>query len=313
MSPRQPKSSEVQSSKRRNVALAKESATTESEVESEVATVIPLEKIISTQSQPRRYFDPKTMQLLVESVRSEGILQPLLVRPTESDLFELVVGERRYRAALDAGLTQVPVIVREMTDSQAIQYALIENLQREDLTPIEETDAILQLLALRLGYDIEGAISVFYRMENEAKGKVTRHVSGNSDAEIVEQVFASLGRMNWQTFVRTRLPLLKLPEDMLEALCGKQIEYTKAREIAKLPSELERQELLEEAIAMGLSLNQIRERVEGDKPPIEGEELTARMQATYKLVKKLKVWENPRKRKLLEALLEEIEALLAEE
>lgn len=207
------------------------------------------------------------MQSLVESVRSEGILQPLLVRPIEDDLFELVFGERRYRAAIDAGLAQVPVIVREMSDLEAIQYALVENLQREDLTPLEETDAILQLLALSLGCDEAKVISLLYRMENEVKGKITRHVSGNSQAETVEQVFASLGRMNWQSFVRTRLPLLNLPEDMLEALCSRQIEYTKASVIAKLPSELERQELLEEANSQGLTLSQIRSSGQRQKTP----------------------------------------------
>lgn len=251
------------------------------------------------------------MQSLVESLRSKGILQPLLVRPIENDLFELVFGERRYRAAQDAGLTEVPVVVREMSSEQALEYALIENLQREDLTPIEETDAILQLLALRLGCDIEEGISLLYRMDNEAFGRITtQNVLCNSDAEIVQQVFASLGRMGWQSFVRTRLPLLKLPEDMLEALCSRQVEYTKALEIAKLPSQLERQELLSEASAQGLSLSQIRERVKGDKPPTQGEELQERMRETYKLVKKLKVWSNPKKRKKLEALLTEIELLL---
>lgn len=306
---RRPKSSpDSENSKQLNAPPETENASQETSV----ATTISLEKIISTQSQPRRYFDPQTMQSLVESLRSEGILQPLLVRPV-ADQYELVAGERRYRAAVDAGLTQVPAIVREMSDEQALQYALVENLQREDLTPLEETDAILQLLALRLGCDEAEVISLLYRMDNEAKGKITRNVLGNEEAETVEQVFASLGRMGWQSFVRTRLPLLKLPPDILEALCSTQIEYTKAREIAKLPSELERQELLEEALVQGLTLSQIRERVKGDKPPTAGEELQDRMKETYKLAKKLKVWNNPKKRKKLEALLTEIELLLFED
>ncbi len=309
MSSRRPKSPpDSTSSKQLSTPKEAENAVQES---SSVIVTISLEKIISPGTQPRRYFDPDSMQSLVESLRSKGILQPLLVRPIENDLFELVFGERRYRAAQDAGLTEVPVVVREMSSEQALEYALIENLQREDLTPIEETDAILQLLALRLGCDIEEGISLLYRMDNEAFGRITtQNVLCNSDAEIVQQVFASLGRMGWQSFVRTRLPLLKLPEDMLEALCSRQVEYTKALEIAKLPSQLERQELLSEASAQGLSLSQIRERVKGDKPPTQGEELQERMRETYKLVKKLKVWSNPKKRKKLEALLTEIELLL---
>jgi ParB family chromosome partitioning protein len=293
MSPRQLKRQSASKAKRRDGPNVAETATQQDSV-----ATIPLEKIISTQFQPRRYFDPQSMQSLANSIRSKGILQPLLVRPREDDLFELVFGERRYRAALDAGLTKVPVIVRELSSEQAIEYALIENLQREDLSAIEETDAVLQLLALRLGYDIQGAISLLYHLDNLARGKVTGNVSSKLEPEIVEQLFATLGR-NWQTFVRTRLPLLHLPEDMLEALCSREIKYTKAREIAKLPSELERQELLQEAIAQGLSLNQIRERVKGDNASSAGEELQARMRETYKLVKKLKVWSNPKKRKKL--------------
>jgi ParB family chromosome partitioning protein len=131
------------------------------------------------------------MQSLVESIKSEGILQPLLVRPVGKK-YEVVTGERRYRAALEAGLTEVPATIREMTDDQAVQYALVENLQREDLNPVEETEGILSLLSLRLECDIAKVTSLLYRMENEAKGKITRNVSGKTEAETVEQVFAYL-------------------------------------------------------------------------------------------------------------------------
>lgn len=308
MSRRQPKKD--RQTKQRNVAIKAENSTKEDSV----VTTVSLEKIILTDSQPRRYFAPQSMQSLVESVSSEGILQPILVRPCEDEKFELVAGERRYLAAQTAGLTQVPVIVRSMSDLEAMQYALVENLQREDLNPVEETDAIIQLLGYQLGgYDEAEAISLLYRMDNEAKEKITRHLSGNSEAEIVEQVFAALGRMNWQSFVRTRLPLLKLPPDILEALCSRKISIAKAKEIARLKSEPERQAFLEEAIALDLTLNQIQERIKGDKLSTEGKKLQLRMEETYKLVKKSKVWNNPAKRKILEALLVEIEVLLFEE
>jgi ParB family chromosome partitioning protein len=131
------------------------------------------------------------MQSLVESIKSEGILQPLLVRPVGKK-YEVVARERRYRAALEAGLTKVPATIREMTDDQAVQYALVENLQREDLNPVEETQGILSLLSLQLECDIAKVTSLLYRMENEAKGEITRNVSGKTEAETVEQVFASL-------------------------------------------------------------------------------------------------------------------------
>jgi ParB family chromosome partitioning protein len=150
--------------------------------------------------------------------------------------------------------------------SKQSQYALTENLQREDLNPIEETEGILQLLALALRVEPAEVSSLLYRMENEAKGKITRNVSGNSEASTVEKVFAELGRMNWQSFVRTRLPLLKVPDDILEALRAGRIEYTKAKEIAKLESKEDRAELLEAAIEIPLSLSQIREQVKAKKP-----------------------------------------------
>jgi ParB family chromosome partitioning protein len=113
-------------------------------------SVVKLVEIHLPQQQPRRYFDSDALKELVSSVRQHGILQPLLVRPLKEGGYELVAGERRYLAATEVGLTEVPVTVRELTNEEAFQFALIENLQRADLTPIEETEGILQLLALHL-------------------------------------------------------------------------------------------------------------------------------------------------------------------
>jgi ParB family chromosome partitioning protein len=306
MSPRSRPQPPAERSKLKNVALFA------SEEESSVPHTIPLDQITLPTTQPRRYFDPQAMQSLVESVKSEGILQPLLVRPV-GEKYEVIAGERRYRAAKEAELTQVPVTVREMTDDQAVQYALIENLQREDLNPVEETEGLLNLLALRLGCDSAEVASKLYRLENEAKGKITRNVSGKQETETIEQVFASVGRMNWQSFVRTRLPLLKLPSDILEALRAGRLEYTKAKAIAQVKDETERKALLEEAISSSLSLSQIKERVKAAQPPSEPPPLAARMATTYQLAKKQKVWDDPKKRKKLESLLNQIEALLSKE
>jgi ParB family chromosome partitioning protein len=293
-------------SKLKNVALFAE------EEESSVPHTLPLDQITLPPTQPRRYFDPQAMQSLVESVKSEGILQPLLVRPV-GEKYEVIAGERRYRAAIEAELTEVPVTVREMTDEQAVHYALIENLQREDLNPVEETEGLLNLLALRLACDTSEVSSKLYHLENEAKGKITRNVSGKEETETIEQVFASVGRMNWQSFVRTRLPLLKLPDDILNALRSGRIEYTKAKAIAQIKDETERKALLEDAIASSLSLSQIKERVKAAQPPTEPPPLAARMATTYQLAKKQKVLDDPKKRKKLESLLSQIEALLSKE
>lgn len=292
-------------SRLKNVALFKEDEPT-------TPTNVPLDKIVLPSTQPRRYFDPQAMQSLVDSVKRDGILQPLLVRPV-GDKYELVAGERRYKAALEAGLTEVPVTIRSLSDNQAVQYALTENLQREDLNPIEETEGILQLLALRLGCDPASVTPKLYQLENEAKGKITRNVSGNVEAETVEKVFGELGRMNWQSFVRTRLPLLKLPKDLLEALRAGRIEYTKAKEIAKLESGADRTELLSAAIELSLSLSQIKSEVKKKQPATELPPLQSRLEATYKKAQKLKVWDNPSKRLKLESLLAEMESLMADE
>jgi ParB family chromosome partitioning protein len=97
------------------------------------------------------------MQSLVKSIKQHRILSPLLVCPKGEDLYELVAGERRYRAAISAGLDEVPVVIWELTDEDALQLALLENLQREDLNPLEETEGILQLLALKLNQSSEAA------------------------------------------------------------------------------------------------------------------------------------------------------------
>ncbi|WP_155752464.1 ParB/RepB/Spo0J family partition protein [Scytonema sp. UIC 10036] len=284
------------------------------------AKMIPLDKIVMPSSQPRRYFDSRAMQSLFESIKRDGILTPLLVRSV-GERYELVAGERRYRAAQEVGLTEVPATIREMSDSQAIQYALVENLQREDLNPLEETESILQLLALRLGCDDSEVSPLLYKMENEAKGKITRNVSGNDSASTVEQVCTDLGRMNWQSFVRTRLPLLKLPLNVLEALRAGRIEYTKAlaiasllcgAQIAKISSDSDRTEILSAAIDYSLSLNEIRQKVKALQPPAESGELQKLLENTYKKVKKSKVWENPDKQEKLKSLLSELSALLAE-
>jgi len=95
--------------------------------------------------QPRAEFDPEHLQELAASIRQRGVMQPLLVRSRDGGKFELIAGERRWRAAKEAGLTTVPVIVRQATDEESLEIALIENLQREDLNPIEEARAYDQL------------------------------------------------------------------------------------------------------------------------------------------------------------------------
>lgn len=107
---------------------------------------IPVELLERGKYQPRREFDPHSLQELSESIRAQGIIEPIIVRPISSHLYEIIAGERRWRAAQLAGLREVPCVVRNYTDTQAAEVTLIENIQREDLNPIEEALALQRLL-----------------------------------------------------------------------------------------------------------------------------------------------------------------------
>ncbi len=106
---------------------------------------LKINEIEPNRGQPRKDFDEQALSELADSIAQHGIIQPLLVRPVP-DGYQLVAGERRWRAARLAGLTEVPVVVRELSDSETMEIALIENLQREDLNPIEEAEAIRELI-----------------------------------------------------------------------------------------------------------------------------------------------------------------------
>lgn len=281
--------------------------------ESVVGESVAIETIKLPQQQPRRYFDPQKLQQLVQSVEEHGILEPLLVRSLSEGVYELVAGERRYRAALEVGLTAVPVVVRQLSDDEALQLALIENLHREDLNPVEETEGILQLIALKLGQQTTAAIKILHRMQNEIEGKVTHNVMGNGEAQVVQDIFTGLGLMTWESFVKNRLPLLNLPQEVMEALRKGQLAYTKAQVIARVKDPESRQALLEAAIQEDLSLSQIKERIKADQKAPELPQLKKQMDATYRRIQKANFWEDQKKRSRLEALLEEMELILGEE
>ncbi|MDZ8083833.1 MAG: ParB/RepB/Spo0J family partition protein [Nostoc sp. DcaGUA01] len=322
-------------------------------------TTVKLEDIVLPQHQPRRYFDPQALKELVSSVKQHGILQPLLVRPIGGGKYELVAGERRLRAGQEALLEVAPVVVRELSDDQAFQLALIENLQREDLNPVEETEGILHLLAIRLHCDVEAVKSLLYRMKNahskgeeqsldesdESRRNVSpkkeetesldnicddldsdtesrRNVSPKVDlgqSKTVEQVFLSLGLMNWLSFTTKRLPLLNLPEDILMALREGKLEYTKAQALARVKDEELRKQLLSGAITNDWSLSQIKEQImantAAETPPSSKtlNQIPDRLKDITQRIKKRQLWKEPRKQKQLVNLLNKLEALLGDE
>jgi ParB family chromosome partitioning protein len=277
-------------------------------------------------SQPRRYFDPQKLEELSRSIKELGILEPLLVRPLPGGDYELVAGERRYRAASMAALTEVPIISREMDDATTYQVRLVENLQREDLNPLEETEGILELLVLRLEMVLHEVTSHLNRMRNvcdryDENSELRHNVMSQPQTKIIEELFASLGRMSWQSFVKNRLPLLNLPADVLEVLRSGQIEYTKAKAIARLQDEKTRKKLLEDAIAYNLSLSEIKRKIQEIESAAQSESseqtesasIKQRVNDTFQRFKKAKVWDDPKKKSKVEKLLAQLEALMKTE
>ena len=108
--------------------------------------LVNINDIEPKRDQPRKHFDEEALKELADSIAMHGVIQPLLVRPLSDGGYQLIAGERRWRASRMAGLSQVPVVVREMTDEEAMELALIENLQREDLNPIEEAEGFKLLM-----------------------------------------------------------------------------------------------------------------------------------------------------------------------
>lgn len=113
---------------------------------------LPVSELRPSSLQPRKTFDPEALAELAASVKEKGVLQPILVRPMDGG-YEIVAGERRYQAAQQAGLTVVPVLVRELSDQEALELAIIENLQRENLNAIEEAEAFQQLMEFGLNQE----------------------------------------------------------------------------------------------------------------------------------------------------------------
>ncbi|MCA0870430.1 ParB/RepB/Spo0J family partition protein [Seohaeicola saemankumensis] len=129
---------------------------------------IPIEKLVANPNQPRRRFSQEDLDDLAASIRTKGILQPLIVRPSGGDTFEIVAGERRWRAAQQAQLHEVPVLVRELDDTEVLEVAIIENIQRADLNAVEEAAGFRQLMD-RFGHTQEKLA--------EALGKSRSHIA----------------------------------------------------------------------------------------------------------------------------------------
>lgn len=206
---------------------------------------LPVEFIIANRANPRRSFDPDQLEDLTNSIREKGIMQPLLVRPSDDpNIFELIAGERRWRAAQKAGLHEVPVIIRVVDDKEALELAIIENVQRADLNPLEEAMGYGQLIE-QFDYTQQDLAQVI--------GKSRSHVANT-------------------------LRLLKLPEDVRSMVSSGTLTAGHARTLitAEDPAALAQQ-----IVAKGLSvreaeaLSQQREIAGTKKPSLSASERDA--------------------------------------
>lgn len=280
---------------------------------------LPLSSIHLPPEQPRRYFDPEKLQQLAQSIQNHGILEPLLVRPRSEDAgggYELVAGERRLRAAKSLNLIEVPVVIRDLSGDEAMEVALIENLQREDLNPVEETEGILKLLALHLDLSPDAVVALLYRMRNETIGNSNQNVLISPEGEVVQEVFAALATLSWESFTTTRLPLLKLPPEILAALRSGQLAYTKAQTIARIKDPEQRQQILSQAMAEQWSLAQIKAAIQALPQPGKAaspSSLKQRADQAFRQVKRSQIWTDPHRKKQLEKLVKLLEDLAAEE
>jgi ParB family transcriptional regulator, chromosome partitioning protein len=284
--------------------------------EKEGFQIVPISSIHPHPQQPRRHFDLEKLEQLAVSIRAAGVLQPLLVRRLDGESYQLVAGERRYRAAMIAELTEVPVIVRDLSDEKVREFALMENLAREDLNPIEETEGILELLAAKLKSspdDVIGMLQVGGHRERDS----AKEMALSSQWQAIDEVFTKIGRFTPESFRVNRLPLLNLPEEILQAIREGKLEYSKARAIARIEDRQKRLELLEAAIEEKLSRAQILRRIQELKTQEARKEkdsvaLIERVGGIYKRAKKAKFSMDSEKQGQIESLLDRLEQLFEE-
>lgn len=189
---------------------------------------IPLESIERNPYQPRTYFDHNELEELIKSIEEHGMLQPLVVSPLGKGKYQLIAGERRFRALGILGRTRVPVIVRDATEQQKLEFAIIENVQRQELNPIEEAKAYIRL--------------------SEEFGLTQ------------EQIAERVGKSRPQ--IANTIRLLQLPKEIQDALMEKKISASNARTILSLPNDHERLKLFYAMIANNFTVRQTEEKAE---------------------------------------------------
>jgi len=230
------------------------------ETKGTTGSTVPLSAVRFNLRQPRKHVSEDGLQDLAASIRDKGVLEPIIVRRAGKG-FELVAGERRTRAAALAGLKEIPAIVVDIDDREALEIAIIENLQREDLNAVEETEAVIGLLEISLDADRNSVIGLLQALYNEERGRIGSREVGERHRNVVTALFRRLGRFSISSFVSNRLPILDFPESLLSAVRNGKMAFTKAQAIARVEAPADRERLLAVALAEDLSLSQIRRRI----------------------------------------------------
>lgn len=205
--------------------------------EDDTVQELSLSRLRPNRYQPRKVFEPAKIEELATTISEHGLLQPIVVRKADGDCYEIIAGERRFRAVKSLGWSAIPAIVRDMDDDTTAALALIENLQREQLSPIEEAEAYDRLLALN-------------GLTQDALAK-------------------SLGKS--QSTIANKLRLLKLPEDVKQALRDRRINERHARALLPLKEEGLQLQVLAEVLEQDFNVKETEERVAFLTTPIEEE------------------------------------------
>lgn len=196
-------------------------------MDSQIYKFIDINQIQRNESQPRTHFEKEKVAELAMSIQQNGLLQPIVVRPFDGS-YQIVVGERRYRACVLAGLKEVPCIVQDFDESTRQTVALVENIQRENLSPIEEALAYQQIL----------------------------------DTDHITQAQLAMKVGKKQATVANKLRLLQLPLSVQEALRKKEITERHGRALLKLDDEQAQRKLLKKIISQGLTVSQTEKKIE---------------------------------------------------
>jgi ParB family chromosome partitioning protein len=200
---------------------------------------VPLDRIDPNPDQPRLTFDEDSLQELAASITEHGVLQPILVRPGTDGRYQLIAGERRWRSAQIAGLRQIPAIVEEIDDDTALEIAIIENLQREDLSPLDEA-------------------LMYERMTTE---------HGYSLRKLAQKLGKDKG------YIENRLRLADAPSEIKQLVSLRKDTLSHAYELLKVDDARKRRKLAEQVARGELSLVKLRERIEGKPPRDHGDDL----------------------------------------